>query len=360
MNHHKKAIIQHIENLPLGGTVILPSAKFILRYPRYLFYILMKWLAEKREVDYLLKRLRTDDFSEVVIVYDLSVSPQNYGVVFYMAMFAKYFLLKGKHLAVVIINSEFRDDWEVLNEAEKASLVDNFLELPRILLGNGAVADIRLMTWKQFAVYFENNKTALIPFKNRVLSRESIYPFVFNIINHLVSLEDADFIDRFLLSYDNIISKVKVSRPEKPYITWQARFSDKWAINRNCSEDEFIKIYASLKTLYPNHFIMLVSDQIGCEYFKRLSNKHNFMLLFSKDFSITFMGDVALILGSDYYFQLRGGGIAAAVIYSKIPYGMIYKIDHEKECRKGKLAPWSTNKQIIKVGTIGVPDDVRT
>ena len=360
MNQYKKGIKKHILNLPMGESVILPAARFVFRYPRHLLYRFKKQLAEQREVKYLLERLRADDFSEAVIVYDLLVSPQNYGVVFYMVMFAKYFLLKGKKIVFVIINSEFRDDWDVLNKAERVNLVENFLKLPKVLLDNSAMVDIRLMPWDQFAVYFGQNETALVPFYKRISKRERIYPFIFNITNSLVSFEDADFIDRFLLSCDDIISSINVSIPDKRYITWQARFSDKWAINRNCNEDEFIRIYASLKTIYPDHLIMLVSDQIGCEYFKRLLNEHNLKLLFSKDFSNTFMGDVALILGSDYYFQLKGGGIGAAVIYSKIPYGMIYLLDHEKEWKKGRLAPWSTNKQIIKIGNIGIPDDVRT
>ncbi len=310
----------------------------------------------------MLKRLRADNFSEAVIVYDLLVSPPNYGVVFYMVMFAKYFLMKGGKINFIIINSEFREDWEVLDKAEKINLVESFLELPKVLLDNRAMVDIRLMSWREFTIYFEKKKSALIPFENKIKNRMYYYPFIFNVINRLVSIEDVNFIDRFLIYHKDIISNCNISVPGKPYITWNARYSEKWAINRNCSEEEFIKIYESLKTLYPNHLIILVSDQIGCEYFKSLSNKYNVKLLFSKDFSTTFMGDVALILGGDYYFQLRGGGIGAAVIYSKIPYGMIVNIGyegHETEWTKGRLAPWSTNKQIIKIGNIGLPYSVK-
>ncbi|MCX5805037.1 MAG: hypothetical protein NT010_03055 [Proteobacteria bacterium] len=351
--------------MPLGESVLLPMASLIyerIRRSQSLLYRLKKWADEEKETKYLLKRLRADDFSEVVIVYDLLVSPQNYGVVFYMAMFAKYFLMRRKKINFVIIDSEFRDDWAVLNEAEKVYLIESFLELPKVLLADGAMVDIHLMSWREFTVYVEKKKTALFPFQKRVEKRKWFYPCIFNIINRLVSLEDIKFIDRFLIYHKDIVEKCNISIPEKPYITWNARYSDKWSTNRNCSEKEFIEIYESLKKLYPEHSVMLVSDRLGCEYFKSLSNKHNVRLLFSKDFSATFMGDAALILGGDYYFQLRGGGIGACVLYSKTPYGFIANIDYEgneSEWRKGKLTPWATDKQNFKKGNAGLPYDVR-
>jgi tetratricopeptide (TPR) repeat protein len=325
-------------------------------------WTLGKMLMEKNEAGKIVNALLSNKtISEVVIVYDLLNSPPNYGVVIYMAMFAKYFLAKGFKITFIIINSEYRDDWAVFSDAKKLNLVESFLELPRVLLENKEMVEIHLMSWSAFSAYLEKNHTAFIPFEERIKKREYYYPYVFNVINQLVSVEDAIFIDDFLMSYKDISSKCPVSIPQTPYVTWQARYSDKWAINRNCSEAEFIKIYESLKILYPGHLIMLVSDQMGCDYFKSLSSNYNLPLLFSKDFAATFMGDVALILGSDYYFQLRGGGIGAAVIYSKVPYGMILNIrdeGHETEWTKGRLSPWATNKQLFINGNVGFPHDV--
>ena len=326
-----------------------------------------KEIIKKQETKYILKRLKSNNYSKVAIVYDLSISPPNYGVVFYMAMFARYFLIKGGKIDFVIINSEFRHDWDALDKVEKPNLVESLLEIPKVLLNNNiAFSVIRSMSWREFSIYLgenEKSEAIFIPFKNRVLNRRSVYPFVYNIINYLVTTEDINFLDQFLLSYKDIASNVSISVPEIPYITWQARFSDKWGMERNCSEDEFANIYKSLKEIYPGRSIMLISDKIGCEYFKKLSDKYGFTLLFSKDFSTTFMGDVTLILRSEYYFQLRGGGIGTSVIYTRVPYGIILKlgnkISNEKEWSKGKLTPWATDKQIFRSRYIGVPHDVR-
>lgn len=314
-----------------------------------------KEIIKKQETKYILKRLKSNNYSEVAITYDLSISPPNYGVVFYMAMFARYFLIKGKKVIFIIINSEFRDDWATLNKEEKLNLEESFIEIPKVLFNNVAFADIRLMSWGDFSTFLEQSKgdeAIFIPFKNRILNRKSVYPFVYNIINYLVTTEDINFLDQFLLSYKDIALNVSISVPEMPYITWQARFSNKWGMERNCSEDEFANIYKSLKEIYPDRSIMLISDKIGCEYFKKLSDKYGFTLLFSKDFSTTFMGDVALILRSEYYFQLRGGGIGTSVLYTRVPYEIILKlgnkISNEKEWSKGKLTPWATDKQIFK------------
>lgn len=348
-------IKKFIQRLLFGKQIIIP-----------LLVEIKKEIIKNQETKYILKRLRSNNFSEVVIVYDLSVSPPNYGVVFYMTMFARYFLIKGKKVIFIIINSEFRDDWATLNKEEKLNLEESFMEIPKVLFNNVAFADIRLMSWGDFSTFLERskgNKAIFIPFKNRVSNRKPIYYFIFNLINYLMSVRDIDFLDKFLLSYENIAPNVNISIPEIPYITWQARFSNKWGMERNCSEDEFVKTYKSLKEIYPDRSIMLISDKIGCEYFKKLSDKYGFTLLFSKDFSTTFMGDVALILHSEYYFQLRGGGIGTTILYSRVPYGIIlklgYKISNEKEWSKGKLTPWATNSQNFKNAYIGVPHDVR-
>lgn len=356
MNHYKEAIKKHILNLPFGESVLLPVARFILLHK---YYVKMrKRLYEKREADYLLKRLRADDFEEAVIVYDLKVSPPTYGDFFYVVMIARFFLIIGKKVKFIIINSEFRKD--TLNayaDEECHELVVRLSELLEIILKEKN-CDTQIMCWHDWAKTidkFEKAEKVLIVFKHKVINRVSIYDHCFNLINRLVSPLDSDQLNKFLLSKDDIASSVHIKYPPMPYITWAARYSTKWGFRRNIEDNEFIEIYTSLHALYPSCAIMIVSDEIGCNYFKKLAQKNNLPSLFSKDFSGTFMGDCALVLGSDYFFQLRGGGISLAATYSSLPYCIICELVHEAAWKKNGLTVWAHDKQIWKKGTEGLP-----
>ena len=71
-------------------------------------------------------------------------------------------------------------------------------------------------------------------------------------------------------------------------------------------DEQFLKIHQRLRDLYPALDIMVVSDDVGCAHFKTVAQHHGIACLFSKDYSATFMGDGALILGGRYHYALRG------------------------------------------------------
>ncbi len=347
MNHYKEAIKKYIQHLPFGESVLLPVARFTLQQK---YYVKMrKRLYEKREADYILKRLKSNDFDEAVIVYDMKVSPPTYGDFFYVVMIARFFLIMGKKVKYFIINSEFRKDTlDAYNDEGCNGLVVRLSELPEVILKDKN-CDTQITKWHDISKKmdkFEKGGKALIVFKHKVKNRESIYNHCFNLSNHLASSMDNNQIEKFLLQKNEIGSRVNIKYPQTPYITWAARRSEKWGFDRNIIDNDFIEIYTSLHSLYPTCAIMIVSDEIGCNYFKKLARKNNLPCLFSKDFSSTFMGDCALIIGSDYFFQLRGGGICIAAVYSSLPYHMIFEPVHEAVWGKNRLAVWSHDKQI--------------
>ncbi|MEI6153854.1 MAG: hypothetical protein WCQ90_07190 [Deltaproteobacteria bacterium] len=354
MNHHKEAIKKHIQNLPFGESVLLPMARFILQNK---YYVKMrKGLCEKREADYILKSLKSNDFTEAVIAYDMKVSPPTYGDFFYVVMIARFFLIMGKKVNFFIINSEFRKDMlDAYDDEGCRGLVVSLSELPKVILTDNN-CDTQITNWHDISVKidnFEKQGKTLIVFKHKVKNRESIYNHCFNLSNYLAASMDNNQIEKFLLRKNEIDSRVNIKYPKLPYITWAARYSEKWGFDRNITENDFTEIYLSLHSLYPSCAIMIVSDEIGCNYFKKLARKNNLPCLFSKDFSDTFMGDCALIIGSDYFFQLRGGGICTAAIYSSLPYHMVFEPVHETAWEKNSLAVWSHNKQNWEKGTEG-------
>lgn len=364
MTNFKKAIKKYIQNLPLGDAVLVPSLLYIysiILHPRYPLYRLEKKVFEKREANYILKRFRSNDFDEAVIIYDLKVSPPTYGDLFYVIMIARLFLIMGKKVKSFIINSEFRKDTlDAYAVEERNELVVKLSEVPEVILKDKN-CDTQIMSWRDCSKMiekYEKEEKTLIVFKHKVKNRESIYNHCFNLCNHLASSMDNNQIKKFLLCRNEIGSRVNIKYPQTPYITWAARYSEKWGFDRNTLDKEFIEIYTALHSLFPGCAIMIVSDEIGCNYFKKLAQKNSLPCLFSKDFSGTFMGDCALVIGSDYLFQLRGGGICVVAIYSSLPYCIICELTHEVAWKKNGLAVWAHDKQIWKKGTEGLPAEV--
>jgi hypothetical protein len=360
----KTLIRRAIGGLPFGERHVVPALKFLrekVSY-RYINYHLEKRRAEKNGAVVIERMCREGEFDEALIVFDMQPSPPNFGVLFYMAMLARFFWIQQKRVQFVFIDSEFRDDWSPLSLAERSSLVSDFAEIPRVLLGDGGdEIQIQSMSWDGFSSFLrgiEKEDAIFVPFKDRIRKRESVYDLCFNVINRLFSVSVAGLTGKFLLSFKEIASAVEIKIPVQPYITWHVRHSDKWRFESDCTEEEFITTYAELRALYRDRKIMLISDQKGCDFFRCLASRYHLDLLFSKDFSNTFMGDCALILGSQFFFALRGGGIGVCPLYSTVPYGMILKLGNETEWSTARLTPWATNRQIFKSATMGSPKDV--
>jgi len=358
MKTYKRMIKNSILKLPFGKSLLLPFVFYIyacLNNPSFFFYRLKKKSIEKKESEYILNALRTNKFNEIVIVYDLKVSPPTYGDFMYVVMIARVFLIMGKKVIFFVINSEFREDTlkAYTDSKEREDLIIRLLELPQVLL-NSENCDLQVVSWTTFNKVFDKYRKALhtlILFKEKVIERQPIYIHCYNLCNLLIPFMNDEQTKKFLICKDEIVAKIKVEFPQKPYITWACRYSMKWGFERNNNEREFLDIYKSLRKKYPDKQIMIVSDETGCTYFKEISQKNNLTCLFSKDFSDTFMGDCALVIGSDCYFQLNGGGIGLAAIYSTIPYHIIGVPVHETVWKKNHIAVWANINQIWKTAT---------
>lgn len=209
--------------------------------------------------------------------------------------------------------------------------------------------EVKIVNWEQMKGIFSsiNTDEVFIPFIDSVTERGLIYHMCFNVLNYLVAQEDDKFRNQFLLSFNEFVGRVEFTKPDFPYIVWHCRHTSLWGLERNTSDGEFLNISNSLKTLFPNHKIMVVSDSIGCSYFRELAQRNGIDLIYSKDYSPTFLGDTALVLGSDYYFSLRGGGIVVPIFFSQVPYEYIGHTGHQNEWTTRKLSSWSTEKQSI-------------
>ena len=75
--------------------------------------------------------------------------------------------------------------------------------------------------------------------------------------------------------------------------------------NRNLKKNEFLKIVKKIKNRFKKHRIMVVSDKLGCKFFKKFAIEKKLKIEFSKEFSSSFINDGILVLNSDYYFPMN-------------------------------------------------------
>lgn len=347
----KKRIKKYLENLPygFGVRVLIPPARFVLVLRR--LYILYKKInGEEKEARRILHALRNGKIKKTLVVYDNLVSPPTYGDFLCAVMLARYFTSQDIVTSFVIVDGDYRENWSVLNEAEKKQRVVDYTQIANLLL-DPVLATVEVLSWPQLQARIQDSGDSSldIPFCGKVLTRARVYSHTFNALCHLCSKSSQDHLDRFSLSFEELAGKVAFKKPEQPYITWACRYSMKWGFGRNMNDRDFLQIYSRLKSLYPRHAIMVVSDKVGCNHFREIANQHGLPCLFSKDYSETFMGDGALVLGSSFYYQDRGGGIDIVPIFSALPYEIRTPMGmgNVAEWQKDVVTSWANDQQVL-------------
>ena len=93
-----------------------------------------------------------------------------------------------------------------------------------------------------------------------------------------------------------------------------------------------------------------MSDLEGCQHYSSLATELQIDdLLFSKDFSPDLLGDFALVMGSDFFFWYRAGGIGIVPLISTMPFEMIGPLKHEIRWDKRNLTSWQQESQTFIV-----------
>lgn len=288
-----------------------------------------------------------DGVNHAVIVYDNLASGPTYGDFLHVVLLARYFIARGIHVSFYIVDSGLRrKDWSVLSEGEGSTFVEEQLVIAKMLL-DATFAKVQRVSWRYCQSEVLNRiEDSVFPFFESVQNRIPIYLQCFNLLNLLLSDMEMKLRDRVLFSYKELSSKIDFKSIESPYITWHCRYSLKWEPERNTKDDDFLMFHAELRSRFPRHSILVVSDTLGCAYFAKLARKHNLQCLFSKDYSQSFMGDGALVLGSTYFFVMHGGGMSSIPIFSSISYGIILPpLNYIERWSRKKVMSWQTERQ---------------
>ncbi len=141
----------------------------------------------------------------------------------------------------------------------------------------------------------------------------------FNLLNWLMAKSSPELQDEILYTYADFSSSIP-EIGERKFVSWHCRYraTDD---GRQTNAEEFLKSYSFLRSRFPDHEILVISDDVGCEHYADLAKSLDINdILFCKDYSTDFMGDVALIMKSEFFYVFRGGGIACAPLCSAKPY----------------------------------------
>ena len=350
----KNRIKVTVSGLPfgLGSNLIIPMIKWLL----YLFYYYPKIRINSlrsrqfiRSEAKIIDEAIRNNAKQVTIVYDNYVSSPTYGDFLYVVLLARYFVGNGIRTNFFISDGEYRRDWSTIIEA--SWFVDEQMKLAEALLSSSLVK-IERLPWEiiQQRIY-SNASNSFIPLSREVKSRKSIYNHCFNLLNYLLSDKEDDLLDQVLFSFEDLVQKVTVSPVQGSYVSWICRYSIiEWDRERNTTDEEFVSIYSHLRQRFPHCLIMVVSDMNGCEHFSELAHKNSMNCIFSKQFSSTFIGDGALILNSEFLFQVRGGGIVVFALFSRMPYEFSCPLVHERMWSKTKLTSFQSQSQLYSNG----------
>jgi hypothetical protein len=276
---------------------------------------------------------------KIILIYNNNLAPQTFGDFLHFCFLVRFFKKKNILAKAILIKKKKINEEKIINKFNKNFRVQQIKILKKI----------GCLDRKEVIICKGINKQILrdtinfhLIFKKKIISNKKTYDKHFNLLTKLLKNEKKVFFEKFFLDKREFNS-IKF---KKKYISWNFRYNPNWSEQYNFNEYEFLKIYKYIKKRFKNYSIMIISDIAGCNKAKQISKKNNLNLLFSKNYSKDFLGDVELILKSKFYLQFRGGGMLIIPIFTKLPYLIIsYMSYFNVPFSKKKYISWQSSKQ---------------
>ena len=265
------------------------------------------------------KRVNKNKNTKIVLYYDLANSPSTYGDLRY-AIFLARFLganLENK-IYLKIVYGLYRKDWERIGtKKNKEKFAKELYSLSRKLSNNLYTSKFILTHDLDKDLILE--KDNFIIFRSRLSKRKRLYKHFFNYLNLLYLLNKTN--KGWLINSSELKQYIPKGFYKKTYCTLSLRLNNQWGLVRNTSEEQLLELLNSFFRINKNKLIIL-SDEIGKNHFKKviLNTEFKNKVLFAKDFSNSFIEDLAILFNSEAHFQHKANGIHAFVQFSNIPY----------------------------------------
>jgi len=290
---------------------LLNYSKFILLHKIFVSQLIKKFFSSIVALNLFFRFKLNNKKKEINLVYDLKDSPATYGDFFNFIILFRYFEVTGYKVNVHIVSDELRVSWERLkNVSQRKKLINNLTRLANNLKIKSQT-NILNCSWDNFFKNFQNKNIFLSHWIN---ARIRIYDKTFNILQFL----------RFYhgeLLWKNII--LKKNTKDNNYVTLHVRYtknssfySKKVSSARDISLHQLQKILKILSKKYTK--IIILTDETGYMNLKKVKKKFK-KVIFSKEISKSFIGDIQLLLKSRKYYCFKGGGMSSVALMTNLP-----------------------------------------
>lgn len=172
----------------------------------------------------------------------------------------------------------------------------------------------------------------------------------FNLLNWLMAQVPLEVQDEVL--FRSVEFDDDRSRAGGPTVTWHCRYSEV-DNGRQTTKEEFARSHLLLSNRFPDHQIVIISDQMGCDHYRGVAAELRIVgLEFSKEIGgrsanegSGFLEDVARIMKSDFYYAFRGGGVSCFTMLSRLPFLVLYARCEESLWDRQRLCSWQRDDQ---------------
>jgi len=283
----------------------------------------------------------------VCIYYNNTFSPPTFGDYFAVLMLARFLALSGLQVTFSILDQESKREthWNYLSSLEQEAFLLLQLDLAKEFLPQAVhieYQDLNISKPDASMMHFD----VKLGDKHDPLLGEffKVAPYFLDV---LISKHNWALPAEFLL-------RKSPSEVYRNFIAWHVR-RGRWDDRRDLSEHSILADLRQLKDSFPDHSIMLFSDETGLESVCKILTGE------SDPGEFTFDGmhiipqpkhgireAIPLVLAADFYYQRSGGGIGMVPIYTDISY---IEICADTTTflgkRKNRIVPWATSDQVF-------------
>ena len=328
----------------IGESWLLPKVVgFYEMGPRWPWYRRLFARRQARRID----RAIDAGVGQVCIVYDCAVCPLTFGDYLNIVMIMRYVSERGARPILYIVGADiFPSHRAFMSDLDIEESLQGMVDIDKVLLPRQE-AQVRRVHELGEVRHLSDPQDTYVVCAWRIRNRRPLFQHGFNIFNHLMASASSDVQDRVLLSSSDLVQVAPLVDICTPYIAWHARYSESTDPSRNLTTEEFLGLHETLRSCHPDHTILLVSDEVGCHHYSELIQEYGLdRTVFSKDYSSSILGDAALILQSDMYCVLRGGGISHVPLMSRLPYRCTFWTCYENMWSAEQLTSWQGGAQL--------------
>ena len=319
---------------------------------KYLRFRTWIWIRKRTRlietnVEDFLSKLNVSTSKTVFICYNNTFSPPTFGDYFAVLMLARFLALSGVHITFSILDQESKREthWNYLSSLEQEAFLQLQLDLAKKFLPEAVDIKYQDLTKSE-------PDSAMMQFDVKL--GDELLPSLgefFKVAPY--------FLDALIMKHGwevpvEFLLRKSPSDVYQNFIAWHVR-RGRWDDRRDLSKQSILVDLKQLKVTFPEHSIMLFSDETGLDSVCRiLTGKPNFG-------EFTFEGmhiipqpkhgireAIPLVLAADFYYQRSGGGIGMVPIYTDISYIQICADTTTfVGKRKDKIVPWATNSQVF-------------